>query len=162
MFWNNSKQELETMNRNLLVQLESLYADREEFEKALPGWSYEQSSDIKKRLRSLNAQVHSLKRIVDGLNAQLADLYDEKAAWEEHYPGGVTVDFVRSLEEQLADLYEEKASNGSVAPAQVFEAPVHPQQARTSTAQQGSFDIGHALRSGGVTFHNCTVNIHTA
>ena len=117
---------------------------------------------IERHQKTLAILKCTLKRIVDGLNAQLADLYDEKAAWEEHYPGGVTVDFVRSLEEQLADLYEEKASNGSVAPAQVFEAPVHPQQARTSTAQQGSFDIGHALRSGGVTFHNCTVNIHTA
>lgn len=94
------------------AQLESLYSDRETA-------GGDEAIALKATIDGLNAQLNALydekadgddlTSVVDGLNAQLTALYDEKSA------DGSLADTIDGLNAQLSALYDEKAELGDIA-----------------------------------------------
>jgi len=104
--------ELQTAMTSFEVQLDSLYGDRE-----TPGGA--DAVALATTIDGLNAQLNALydekadggelETVLDGLNAQLTALYDEKAA-----DGGLA-ETIDGLNTQLSALYDEKAELGDLA-----------------------------------------------
>ena len=139
--------DLHSMVQSFEAQLHTLYQDRE------GGGGAVDSGAVAEALASLEGQLHSLyadreaegnvSAIIDGLNAQLTALYDEKQ-----------VDLsavVEGLEEQLRSLYSERESgeyagaggdvSALLATVQSFEA----QLASFYESQTGTtYDVGEA------------------